>query len=407
MSNDQLALTQTKIHEQICHHLSQIEEWFWKKSQGLLFPVYSSFDIRDSSQKVVPVDANIFPAGFNNICHADQEHASKTMGSYLQEHYGSFSRIVLLTEEHTKNAFYWENIYVLVSLLVEAGYSVKVAFPRSMETIRVQSLSGKFLDIYGAERRGNGITVGGDSPELIICNNDFSNPHENWVKDLSCTMNPPYQLGWYQRKKSLFFEHYNALSKEFAHTLNLSPSLFQIKTEAFSYLKISDESSLDSLANKVDIFLEGLRSQNCNTDPFVFIKNNSGTYGLGIIQARSGDDIRNLNYKSKKKLKAVKGGGTISEVIIQEGVPSAIFSENQIAEPTIYTVGNKLVGGFLRTHSKKGPKENLNSPGAIYKKLCITDLQVDVMGCPMENVYGWVARLGSLAIAYEMKHYIQ
>ena len=139
--------------------------------------------------------------------------------------------------------------------------------------------------------------------------------------------------------------------------------------------------------------------------PFVFIKNNSGTYGLGIIQAKSGDDIRNLNYKSKKTMKAVKGGrGNISEVIIQEGIPSAILSDDKTAEPTLYMIGKKLAGGFLRTHDKKGPEENLNSPGAIYKKLCVTDLQISPSGYPMENVYGWVARIASLAVANEIKH---
>ena len=137
------------------------------------------------------------------------------------------------------------------------------------------------------------------------------------------------------------------------------------------------------------------------TKPFVFIKNNSGTYGLGVLKAESGDDIRGWNYKSKKTMKAVKGGGTISEVIIQEGVPTHIMDAESAAEPVIYMVGNQLAGGFLRTHNKKGPEGNLNSPGAVYKKLCISDLSVDTEGCPMENVYGWLARLGVMAIARE------
>ena len=400
-------MVQTQVHNQICHHFDKVEEWFYNKSEGLFFPIYSSFDIRDSSQKVVPVDANIFPAGFNNICQVDKDNTGDIIKSYLQKEYGEVGKsLVLLTEEHTKNAFYWENVYTLVHMLGDAGYLVKVAFPRSMEPITVQSSSGKLLNVYGADRMGDSIQVDGGNPDVVICNNDFSDAHESWAMGLSCRINPPYQLGWYQRKKSCFFHHYNSLSKEFSQILNLDPWLFNVKTEVFSGLDISAESSREALAEKVELFLQEIRSHRLNKDPFVFVKNNSGTYGLGIIQARSGDDIKNLNYKSRKTMKAVKGGGALSEVIIQEGVPSALFSGEEIAEPAIYVVGNKLVGGFLRAHSRKGAKENLNSPGAIYKRLCVSDLQLDIEGCPMENVYGWVAKLGSLAIANEIKRYL-
>ena len=397
-------MIQTQVHDQICHHLGRVEEWFLDKSQGLFFPVYSSFDLRDSSRKVVPVDANVFPAGFNNICQVDKDRASKMMRFYLKQEYGeSCKTIVILAEEHTKNAFYWENVCTLTAILNEAGYSTKVALPKSMETMTVQSYLGHFLKIYGADRSGNGIKVNGEIPDLIICNNDFSEAYESWVKGLSCLINPPYKLGWYQRKKSHFFSHYNSLAKEFSHLIDLEPELFSIKTEVFSGLNISEESSREDLAQRVELFLQDMKPQDPKRAPFVFVKNNSGTYGLGIIQARSGEDIRNINYKSRKKMKAVKGGGSLSEVIIQEGIPSNVFSDGETAEPTIYVVGNQLVGGFLRAHRKKGPEENLNSPGAIYKRLCMADLQVNHIGCPMENVYGWVARLGVLGVANEIK----
>jgi glutamate--cysteine ligase len=64
-------------------------------------------------------------------------------------------------------------------------------------------------------------------------------------------------------------------------------------------------------------------------------------------------------------------------------------------------IGCELAGGFLRAHGQKGPTESLNSPGAVFKKLCVTDLKVDLHGRPMENVYGWVAKISSLAVGRE------
>ena len=55
----------------------------------------------------------------------------------------------------------------------------------------------------------------------------------------------------------------------------------------------------------------------------------------------------------------------------------------------------------IRDSAKKDAQESLNSPGAVYKRLCLSDLKVQVNECLLENVYGCVARLGLLAIAKE------
>ena len=40
-------------------------------------PFYNSVDIRESSTKYAPVDNNLFPAGFNNLCLLDLAASSK------------------------------------------------------------------------------------------------------------------------------------------------------------------------------------------------------------------------------------------------------------------------------------------------------------------------------------------
>ena len=69
----------------------------------------------------------------------------------------------------------------------------------------------------------------------------------------------------------------------------------------------------------------------------------------------------------------------------------------------IYFIGAQLAGGFLRTHKEKGARDHLNSPGAVYRTLCVSDLEIEVEGKPMENVYGWIAYLGVLASAKELQ----
>ncbi len=399
-------MIQKYLHDQICKNKSKVEEWYLNQAKGLSFPIYSSFDIRDSGMKVTPVDANIFPAGFNNICDVDKENAPVIFKQYLQEKYPELRQLVVLAEEHTANTYYWENVYTIKNLIESAGYQVRVAIPRDLEEpLTVTSAHGHSLIVFGSKKVGNKIQVDGVEPELIINNNDFSNDYSEWADQLEIPVNPHFKMGWYWRRKEAFFRNYNQLVQDFAHLIEVPAIVLQIKTESYRGFDINLEASRLDLAHKVDLFIETLaedyKKADISVKPFVFVKNSSGTYGLGVTKVESGDEIRNWNYKLRKKMKAAKGGGGFDEVIIQEGIPTKYVGDYGTAEPAIYMVGQKLCGGFLRSHSQKGPSDSLNSPGAVYKRLCISDLKVDTSKCPMENVYGWAAKIGMLAIARE------
>lgn len=398
------------IHKKIVNHLDAVEAWFTKESEGLFFPFYSSFDVRDSGGKVAPVDANVFPAGFNNICPTDQDSSVEIVKNYFSSHHPSAHKVVLLTEEHTKNPYYWDNVATLERLLKEAGLEVRVAIPKPLEQpLELTSASGKFVKVHSAIRTGDQVQVDGMVADLIISNNDFSDAYQEWVEGLKTPMNPPHQLGWHRRRKDEFFKEYNALAESFCRVIDLDPWILSVQTTLFAEFDVNDESSREKLAVMVDEMIAGLREQykahNDRGEPFVFIKNNAGTYGLGVTQVSSGDDVRNWTYKSRKKMKAAKGGREIEQVIIQEGIPTVVQAQGVTAEPTIYMIGCQLAGGFLRAHEEKGPKESLNSPGAVYKRLCVSDLRISVEGHPLENVYGWVAKLGFLAIAREARNH--
>lgn len=394
------------LHKQTIANMDKICAWFGEKTSALSYPVYSSYDIRDSGYKVTNVDANIFPAGFNNICPADKETSSGLMQKYLSKHYGDETKnILLVTEEHTNNPYYWENVITIKNLIEEAGRDVRVAIPQPLAApLQIISSAGRPIEVHSALTDGELLKE--FRPDLIISNNDFSVAYEEWAATISeYPMNPPRELGWYQRKKSTYFKYYNQLVSEFSAIANIDPFLMRVETELFENFDIGDEGSRKALADRVDTMLGRLREDYKNRgitqEPFVFVKNNAGTYGLAVIRVGSGAEILEWTYKSRKKMKAAKGGRDVEEVIIQEGIPSIIESDGAAAEPVIYMIGCELAGGFLRTHSEKNATESLNSPGAVYKRLCVSDLAINTPGCPQENVYGWSAKLGLLAIAHE------
>jgi glutamate--cysteine ligase len=394
-----------QLHKNFCNKSNKMSTWFCDKAEHLMLPIYSSYDIRDATFKVSNVDANIFPAGFNNICPTDKDTSGGLMTQYLDRHYGNHVKnILLVTEEHTNNPYYWENVLTIKGLLESAEKSVLIAIPKVMDgPLKIQSSTGKEVLVFSAFE--SSLLTQNFKPDLIISNNDFSNAYEDWAAQLTIPVNPPRELGWYQRKKSRYFENYNKLTTEFADLVGFDPFMMTVQTNVFSNFDMSEDTSKKMLADSVDSMIANLKvdykKRGITQEPFVFVKNNSGTYGLAVMRAGSGEEVLKWNNRSRTKMKAAKGGRDVEEVIVQEGIVSTVQSEGITAEPVIYMIGSELAGGFLRTHAEKGNSDSLNSPGAVYKKLCVSDLNVSLEGSPLENVYGWSARLGLLAIAYE------
>ncbi len=394
----------SKLHQHFCAQNNRLSDWYCSKIKNISYPIYSSYDIRDSGFKISNVDANIYPAGFNNICQTDRDNAGDLAKKYLGHHYKSSNKILLLTEEHTNNPYYWDNVASIRGILLEAGKQVLVAIPKKIDQpLLLKSAKGVEVEVHSGF--GSSSQVQSFQPDLVISNNDFSQAQEEWAESIHIPVNPPRGMGWFQRKKSRYFKFYNELVTEFSQLSEMDPFLMNVKTDFFAGFDAEDPQSLQRLAQAVDAMIESIRveyeKRKISSQPFVFVKNNAGTYGLAVIRVGSGKEILEWNYKARKKMKAAKGGRDVEDVIIQEGIPSRVQNEGSTAEPVIYMIGSDLAGGFLRSHSEKNATESLNSPGAVFKRLCVSDLNVSLDSYPLENVYGWSARLGLLAIGME------
>ena len=387
------------IHQKILDNFTDVVYWFSEKTRNKPIPFYSSFDIRDSHFKIACVDANVFPAGFNNICEEDQKRTSLLIQNYLKKIHPTAKKILLLAEEHTRNLYYWDNIFVIKSLIEQAGWTVTVCVPgkQIQSSQKIITANGKKLFIHLLNK-----TKG----DLIISNNDFSIQYD-LPQGIECA--PPIHMGWLTRKKHRFFEEYNLLAKEFSSLLKIDPWHLTIETERFSPFDMKSEKNLSKLKSHVEILLKSLKEKQPDVlteDPYLFLKNNSGTYGLGIMNISDPENLNQWSYKARKKMQTSKGDTKVDEIIIQEGIPTAIHSpDNQSAEPVIYMIGWQVAGGFLRSHKKKDRKTNLNSPGAVYRRFCMSDLEIKIQGLDMENVYSWLAKLGALALAHEMDNF--
>lgn len=413
--------TKKLLAEQIQKNRQHLLEWHQEQIRIAPPPLYCSVDLRDSGHKVVPVDSNLFPAGFNNICPEDLRNAGPIFRAELESEakrlgIGVPQKILILPEFHTHNLYYAENLYYLQGILIDAGFSVKIGWQSGTDPVHLTSATGKELIAYPTQIENGILSADGFIPDLILLNNDFSGGYPHYLDAVTQPILPSHMLGWHSRKKSTHFHFYNELATEFAKIIDIDPWLVQIDTQEIAPVNFNENIGIEETAQAVGKILDRLsveyRARKIEQRPFVFIKNNSGTYGMGIMTAHSAEELLHLNRRVKNKMSVGKNRMNIESVVVQEGIPTATLVNRLAAEPVIYLFGGELIGGFLRTNTEKGVEENLNSQGMVFKKLCMSDLResdpdvTDIEALQSESllelVYGSIARISALAAGREI-----
>ena len=417
---------------------NQKQIWDWHMSYARIAPppIYCSIDLRDSGHKIVPVDSNLFPAGFNNICPDDVRAAPPILRAQLEaaalrQKREPPKRILIIPESHTTNLHYLENLHYLKTMISEAGFEVAIGWydPRATDAqvdeaylapIDLRSFTDKPIHAERIRVQNGRLRAGSFDPDIILLNNDFSGGHPQALDGLEQLILPPHHMGWHSRKKTDHFRHYNRLAQEFAALVGVDPWHLQIDTEEVSEVNFNDNVGVEPVAAQVDAMISRIQRSydlhGIQEKPFVFVKNNAGTYGIGIMVCFSGDEIRNANRRTKNKMSVGKNKMQIESVCIQEGIPTATIIDRLPAEPVIYLSGCELIGGFLRTNSERGRDDNLNSQGMVFKKLCMSDLrhpsmsedseadtsEADESEPILELVYGAIARISAIATGLEI-----
>lgn len=411
----------------LLHHLVQkfkenetkINDWFLSLDEKLgTDPVYASVDLRNAGYKIAPVDTNIFPAGFNNLCPSYRREAGRLFKQYMRNYYPDVKKIALLAEEHTRNLYYFENLFMLTSLLREVGFEVEIASlsaELSQEKNVFETSEKNTITVWKAHVSGSFFEMEGFKPDLILVNNDFSAGIPELIKKIVQPMIPTPKVGWHIRKKSDHFECYQTLSHTLAKLIDIDPWLIFAPFGSQQEVDFGDEKSTTRLAQKVDLVMNDIRPKfkeyNIKGEPFVFVKNDAGTYGMAVMTATSGDELLNLNKKERNKMKVGKNLRKVTEVIIQEGIPTTDRVHGNVAEPVLYLVNHRVCGGFFRINENKDDRSNLNQPGMKFTKLCFHEMLGYTNEYPgdlcdpecFQIVYKNIARLASYAAGCEIK----
>ena len=375
------------------------------KRSEVSIPIYGSVDVRDAGWKVGVVDANHFPAGFNNVAESQREELSNLLKDHLQRAHPDVAWVHVYPESHTRNPAYVENIASIQRMIEQAGYRCTVGSPELEEFKTLNGTSGPLSLVPTQVDEGNRLVVDGQEPDLILLNNDLTDGNIPGIASPNVT--PPPHMGWFRRRKSQHYEALRPYVNEVAELLNLDPWHLMPEWFVSEDKCLTEDACKQRLAEEIDGFLDRLKSKytelGIDRQPSVVMKNDSGTYGLGVMVLTSGDQILNLSNRKANRLRYAKGGASVDNYLIQEGIPTALQTEaGEALEPVVYLVDGEAASWFYRINAKKSDMDNLNSPSARFENYA------DTANPYATEAHGWhalVAELSMLAMGKEAEHY--
>ncbi len=408
-----------EFERRILDSVPEIEHWFRHQWQEHTPPFYSSVDLRNAGFKLAPVDTNLFPGGFNNLSEDQLPCAVQAAQVAIERSCPDARRLLLVPERHTRNVHYLLNVARLVRILSSTGLQVRIG-SLSEEITAPASVSlpgGEQLLVEPIVRQGRRVGVADFDPCIVLLNNDLSAGIPPVLRDLDPAQSllPPAHAGWAVRRKSQHFSCYDEVAAEFARLIQVDPWMINPLFARCGEVDFRDTASNECLVSQVEQLLaairEKYRTHEIDQKPFVIVKADAGTYGMGIMTIHDPSEVAALNRKQRNKMAVGKEGLQVTEVIIQEGVPSYEKVAQGVAEPVVYMIDRYVVGGFFRVHPDRGIDENLNAPGMHFVPLafqCSCNLpdqraQAGQSALNRYYIYGVIGRLALLAAALELE----
>jgi glutamate--cysteine ligase len=403
------------LERRILDRMPDIERWLRTRWQEHAVPFYASVDLRNAGFKLAPIDTNLFPGGFNNLNPAFLPLCVQAIQTAVERVCPDARGVLIVPENHTRNTFYLQNVAALASIVRQAGMRVRIGTLNAeiREPASIDLPGGGTLTLEPIVRNGRRVGTADFDPCMVLLNNDLSAGRPAALENIDQPIVPPLSAGWYNRRKSQHFEAYREVALEFAALLDIDPWLLDPYFGVCGEIDFRERTGEACLASNVSFLLDRIRAKyreyRIESDPFVIVKADAGTYGMGIMTVRDASEVTGLNRKQRNKMAVVKEGLEVTSVIIQEGVYTFESIDDAVAEPVVYMIDRFVVGGFYRVHTARGKDENLNAPGAQFVPLafespCLPDPSGPA-GCPPNRfyAYGVVARLAQLAAAVEIE----
>ena len=404
-----------ELEQRVLESMPAIERWFRLEWMEHTPPFYASVDLRNAGFKLAPVDTNLFPGRWHNLTPEMLPLAVQAAMAAIEKICPDAKNLLVVPENQTGNTFYLANLLQLKRIFMMAGLNVRFgSIDPDLKSARTIELPmGDKITLEPVVRSRRRLGLKDFDPCTILLNNDLSPGTPGILEDLhEQYLLPPLHAGWSVRRKSNHFKSYDDVAKRFGKLIGIDPWLINPMFNICGEIDFSEGAGMDCLATNVDALLTKVRKKykeyGINEKPFVIVKADNGTYGMGIMTVR---EVKDLEALAAKSMSVIKDGQKVDQVIIQEGVLTGERMNDAVAEPVVYMMDRYVVGGFYRVHSERGIDENLNAPGSHFVPLAFAESTRlpqpgEKPGASAPNrfyMYGVIARLAMLAASYELE----
>ena len=407
-----------ELEQRVLDAMSSIERWFRLEWMEHTPPFYSSVDVRNAGFKLAPIDTNLYPGGWQYLTHQMLPLAVQAAMAAIEKICPEAKNLLVIPENRARDTAYLANLAQLRRVFQMAGLNVRLGSidPEIKKTTRFDLPSGEVVVLEPVVRTRRRLGLKDFDPCTILVNNDLSAGVPGILEDIhEQYLLPPLHAGWSTRRKSKHFQLYEEVSKRFGKLIGVDPWLINPMFGKCGALDLSKAGAVDELSAHVDLLLTKIRRKykeyGIKEKPFVVVKADNGSQGMGIMTVREVKDLEALRGKTHGLTAAGHSKDGACEVIIQEGVHSYERMNDAVAEPVVYMMDRYVVGGFYRVHASRGTDENLNAPGSSFVPLAFEQsthlpqpgIKPGASAPKRFYMYGVIGRLAMVAASYELE----
>jgi len=400
-----------ELEQRVLESMPAIERWFRLEWMEHTPPFYCAVDLRNAGFKLAPVDADLFPGGFNHLAPEMLPLAVQAAMAAIEKICPEAKNLLLIPEAHTRNTFYLASVQRLMAVFTQAGLNLRLGSldPSLKQPLKLALADGGELVLEPLLRTRGRLGLKNFDPCTILLNTELAqgvpktlqNLHEQYLL-------PPLHAGWTLRRKSHHLRSYEEVAKKFAKLLGMDPWLITPMHAYCGDVDMAERGRLDGLRGQVEALLARIKRKykeyGINERPFVVVKPDAGSSGKGILTVRELKDLDALQATAGAELLA-------GPMIVQEGVPTYERMNDAVAEPVVYMIDRYVIGGFYRVHAERGTDEVLSAPGSRYVPLAFAPSghlprRGDKPGASAPNrfyMYGVIGRLAMVACSYELE----
>ncbi|HNU09838.1 MAG TPA: glutamate--cysteine ligase [Rubrivivax sp.] len=406
-----------ELEQRVLESMPAIERWFRLEWMEHTPTFYCSVDLRNAGYKLAPVNTDLFPQGFNHLTPQMLPLAVQAAMAAIEKICPEAKNLLLVPCEHCDSASYLEHLQCLVQIFTQAGLNVRLgsADPTLGAPQVLRAPDGAEIVVEPLERHRTRLGLKNFDPCTILLNDDLRAGVPRVLQNLyEQYLLPPLHASWATRRKSRHFRSYEEVAKKFAKLLGMDPWLINPMLAHCGEVDAGSEQGLDCVRGHCESMLAKQRRKfkeyGIAERPFVVVKADAGGMGSGVLTVH---DVRELDAARLQRALARPAGEApaVSEVIIQEGVPTCERIGDAIAEPVVCTIDRYVVGGYYRVHAGRGVDESLDIPGSSYVPLAFAEshhlpARGAKPGASAPNrfyMYGVIARVAMLAAAYELE----